>query len=81
MKDSYAELVNLTIPPEEYSFNISCIYNQETFVVGNKAKVIMVPKLFIRTHSDRGNNEPISLKLLKNVKIKVEGSFKGSSLA
>ena len=51
MVGSYAELVNITIPAEDYGLDVFCIYNQETFIVGNKAKVILHPRLSIR--SDR----------------------------
>ena len=44
----YAELVNVEVPEENYSLDVFCIYNQETFIVGNKAKIIMHPRLSIQ---------------------------------
>lgn len=36
------------------------------------AKIILHPRLEIRSFSERYNNEQISLKLMKNIKVRVE---------
>ena len=45
MVGSYAELFDVKVPAEKYDFKVFCLYNHETFIVGNKAKIILHPRL------------------------------------
>jgi len=64
IKDDFAELINVTVPAEEYKLNVSYVYHEENFLVGSKAKVILQARLF-NLHS------PITLKALKESRISV----------
>ena len=61
----FAELTQFTAKAESYSFKCAFIYNQETLLMGNKAKVLIHPRLYVN------GNTPASLNLLKDVKITV----------
>lgn len=64
VKDSYAELIDVAIPAESYSWNIGYIYGYESFIVGNKAKIAIHPRLKLQ-------DECIGLKILTKSKITV----------
>jgi hypothetical protein len=49
---------------EQYKFEVGYIYNNESFIVGKKAKVSLHGRLTM-------NNCSMSLELLQNIKIKV----------
>ena len=68
MKDGYCEKINVEVPSEEYSFKVGYIYGDESFIVGNKTKVILHPRLYLQADEEM----KINLKLLKEVKISVE---------
>ena len=60
----FAEKFNQYFEEEKYTFNVSYIYNPESFIVGRKAKIILHGRLSIK-------NYPMSLELLRNTKVKV----------
>lgn len=60
----YAEIIWVDIANENYTFNIDYIYHSESFVVGNKAKIILHPTLKLL-------EENVSLERMKNITIKV----------
>ena len=62
--DDFAELSTITIQQESYEFKCSYIYNHESFLMGNKAKIIVQPRLYV-------NNTPASLDLVQDTKITV----------
>ena len=67
----YAEIVRLKVPAERYNLTLSYFYNPEAFIVGNKAKIVLNPRLTLVT-SQKEEPQPMSHKLLKNIRIKVE---------
>lgn len=60
----FAEKFSKFFEEERYNFNVSYIYNPESFIVGRKTKIILHGRLSIK-------NYPMSLELLKNTKVKV----------
>lgn len=64
VKDGFAESVSVAVPDEKYSLQVSCIHNEENFLVGSKAKVLLQARLF-------SNGHPITLKALKDSKVSV----------
>jgi hypothetical protein len=66
-KDGYSERFSVSVPSESYSLNIAYIYNNENFIVGSIAKVLLHPRLSLRFNE----NMDVSLKLLQKVKIMV----------
>ena len=57
------------MPQEAYSLDVKYFYNPESFIVGNKAKIILHPTLELGESKDC---QRVSLQLLKNIRIKVE---------
>ena len=55
---------HIKIPDESYKFNAQFILNQESFIIGNKTKILVRPYLFIC-------DELCSLEYLKNVKLTI----------
>lgn len=47
MHNGFAEISYLNICPESYVFKCALIYNEESFISGNKAKIVVQPRLFI----------------------------------
>ena len=64
VKDGFAESIDVFVPAETYSLNVSSIYHEENFLVGSKGKVVLQARLF-------NNNNPVSLKALKESRITV----------
>ncbi len=60
----FSETFQKNFREEQYSFNVSYIYNAESFAVGRKAKVVLHGRLSI-------NNTLMSLALLHNIKVRV----------
>ena len=58
VNNDYAELVSIQLKPQTFKFQCSYIYNYESFLMGNKAKVLLQPKLFL-------NQEPIGLDVIQ----------------
>jgi hypothetical protein len=54
----FAEVVNVTVPAEQYKLNVSYLYHEENFLVGTKAKVLLQARLF-------NQNNPVTIKALK----------------
>ena len=67
VKDSYAEKIYTVINPEEYNLNIGYLYSPESFIVGNKARVALHPRLTLAYDTEK----KVSLKLLDKVSISV----------
>eukprot|EP00331_Platyophrya_macrostoma_P031109 CAMPEP_0176438502 /NCGR_PEP_ID=MMETSP0127-20121128/19324_1 /TAXON_ID=938130 /ORGANISM="Platyophrya macrostoma, Strain WH" /LENGTH=1497 /DNA_ID=CAMNT_0017822469 /DNA_START=43 /DNA_END=4532 /DNA_ORIENTATION=+ len=59
----FAELTQFTVRAESYSFRCAYIYNHETLLMGNKAKIIIQPRLFVN------GTIPVNIGLLKDVKV------------
>lgn len=67
VKDKYAESIEVNVARESYRLEVGYIYGSESFLVGNKARVVLHPRLFME-HSK--STRP-SLKLLEKVKVSV----------
>lgn len=50
IKDSFAEQLFINVPKEEYKLKVGYIYGGESFLVGNKAKVILHPRLSLQSN-------------------------------
>ena len=61
----FAELTQFTARAESYTFKCAFIYNQETLLMGNKAKILIHPRLYVN------GTTPAGLGLLKDTKITV----------
>lgn len=47
VNNDYAELGNLEIKEEFYEFKCAYMYNDETFLKGNKAKILLQPRVYL----------------------------------
>ena len=56
--NDYAELSNIQLKAESFEFKCAYIYNYESLLMGNKAKVLVQPRLFL-------NQQPIGLDIIK----------------
>ena len=61
---SFAELSYINLIKEEYEFRCTYLYNEESFLRGNKAKIIIQPRLFIQ-------GVPINMKIIEEPLITV----------
>lgn len=61
--NDYAELETINLKTEQYKFTCSFLYNHESMVMGNKAKVLIHPLLTL-------NDRPISTKLITKCVVK-----------
>ena len=68
VKDGYCEMIGVHVPDESYNFNIGYIYGSESFIVGNKTKIVLHPRLTLGPKK----NLKMNLDLLEDVKIMVE---------
>ena len=64
VNENFAELANLEIKKENYEFKCAYLYNEESFLRGNKAKILIQPRLYV-------NGIVATLKLLKEPVITV----------
>ena len=55
------------VPMEDYRLEVGYIYGSESFIVGNKAKIILHPRLYLQANSMK-----VDLGLVKDVKITVD---------
>ncbi|CAD8169732.1 unnamed protein product [Paramecium octaurelia] len=62
--EGFANLQRIQIEQESYDLKCRGVISEESMIIGNQAKVLLFPKLF-------GNQNSISLKLLKNLIILV----------
>lgn len=60
--NSFADLTNLKIKTENYEFKCAYLYNEECFLRGNKAKIIIQPRLYI-------NNMAANMKILEDMTV------------
>lgn len=67
VKDDFAERFTVTVPRESYYLHINYIYNNESFIVGSKAKILLHPRLKLPFDTE----VDVSFKLLEKVKILV----------
>lgn len=67
MKDGFAERFVVTVPRESYYLDISYIYNNESFIVGSKAKILLHPHLRMPFDAE----VDVSFKLLEKTRIVV----------
>ena len=56
--NDYAELSNIELKAESFEFKCAYIYNYESLLMGNKAKLLVQPRLFL-------NQQPIGLDIIK----------------
>ena len=56
--NDFAELTDLQLKEESFEFKCAYIYNYETFLMGNQAKILVQPRLFL-------NNQPVDLEVMK----------------
>ena len=68
VKDGYCEMISVSVPQESYNFRVGYIYGSESFIVGNKTKIILHPRLTLGSN----NNVKMNLELLEDVKITVD---------
>ena len=61
-------MISVSVPNESYSFNVGYIYGSESFIVGNKTKIMLHPRLTLGSNS----NVKMNLELLEDVKITVD---------
>jgi len=40
-------MMKVEIPAEEYTLKVQCFYNKESFIVGDKAKIVLSPRLYL----------------------------------
>ncbi|KAL4445666.1 hypothetical protein ABPG74_006217 [Tetrahymena malaccensis] len=64
VSDKFAQLTSLTHLSENYQFSCNYIYNQESFIFGNKVQLILQPSLTI-------NQEIADISLLKGTEISI----------
>ncbi|KAL4493494.1 hypothetical protein ABPG72_007502 [Tetrahymena utriculariae] len=64
VSDKFAQLASLTHLSENYRFSCNYIYNQESFIFGNKVQLILQPSLTI-------NQEIADVSLLKSTEISI----------
>lgn len=64
LHEGFAEMASIELLEERYEFNCSFLYDKETLLMGNEAKFILQPRLFL-------NDVSVSLSLLKEVKVEV----------
>ncbi|CAK84205.1 unnamed protein product (macronuclear) [Paramecium tetraurelia] len=62
--DGFANIQSIQIEQESYKLKCRGVISEESMILGNQAKILLFPKLF-------GNQNVISLKLLKNAIILV----------
>ena len=60
----FADLSSLRILREVYEFRAAYLYNQEAFLRGNKARIVLQPRLYI-------NGLPTNLKVLEDFQVNV----------
>ena len=48
--DDYAELVDVSLRAENFTFICGYIYNSESFLTGNRARVLVQPRLFLNNN-------------------------------
>jgi hypothetical protein len=68
MKDNFYERFRIYVPAEQYVMRIGYIFGSESFIAGNKAKVILYPRLCLETREKL----QVSISLLEDIKIKVD---------
>ena len=64
---SLADTLYVNVPMESYEFKVGYIYGSESFISGNKAKIVLHPRLKISN-----TDSEVSLKLLKKARVRVE---------
>ncbi|EAS03079.2 hypothetical protein TTHERM_00444610 (macronuclear) [Tetrahymena thermophila SB210] len=64
VSDKFAQLTSLTHLNENYKFSCNYIYNQESFIFGNKVQLILQPSLTI-------NQEIADVSILKGTEISI----------
>ena len=57
--EDFADLGHVDIKTENYEFNCAYLYHSESFLRGNKAKIIIQPRLFI-------NHLPANLSIVED---------------
>ena len=67
VKEGYCESIEVDVPVEDYRLEVGYIYGSESFIVGNKAKIILHPRLYLQANSMK-----VDLGLVKDVKITVD---------
>jgi len=56
--NDFAELTDIQLKQETFEFKCAYIYNYETFLMGNQAKILVQPRLFL-------NSQPVGLEVMK----------------
>jgi hypothetical protein len=67
MHGDFADIVPVTVPSEAYAFLTSLIFNEESLVPGNVAKLIIHPKLIF-------NGRACTIKYVKNNKVLINST-------
>jgi hypothetical protein len=62
--ENFAELVNLNLKSESYDFKCAYLYSDESMVLGNKATIVIQPRLYV-------NKRPANLDIIIEQKVKV----------
>ena len=57
--DGFADMGKLNLKSESYDFKCAFIYQEENFLIGHNAKILLQPRLYI-------NNVPSNLNVLNN---------------
>ncbi len=45
--ENFAELVNINLKSENYDFKCAYLYSDESMVLGNKAAIVIQPRLYV----------------------------------
>lgn len=61
---NYAQLLNIRFVTEDYELDVGHFYNEESFLIGKKCKILLNARLTL-------NNIIMNLQLLTNIHIKV----------
>lgn len=62
---NHAELTQFSVASESYTFECAYLYNSETFLMGNKAKIVLQPRLYVNS------SMPVGFDILKDVTVTV----------
>lgn len=61
--EGFAELTNVNLKSENYEFKCAYLYSDESMIMGNKAKMVIQPRLYV-------NQRPANLDIITEQKVK-----------